>query len=235
MTTAAGRIASNLSRVREQMAEAARRAGRNASDVSLVAVTKYVTAPVAQLLFEAGCRDFGESRPQELWDKADQLESLDISWHMIGHLQRNKLQKTLPRVAVVQSVDSQRLLQAIEQWARKNDTPIRLLIEVNVSGDVEKHGFAPSDAQQAVRLAEASPWTDLRGLMCMASREGGLESARADFRRLRLLRDEMTSELPAAANFELSMGMSRDFPVAIEEGATIIRVGSALFEGIDRS
>lgn len=234
--TSADIIASNLARVREQMAEAAERVGRSADEIRLTAVTKYVTAEQARLLWEAGCHELGESRPQELWSKAAQLSSLDIRWHMIGHLQRNKLARTLPLVAFVQSVDSLRLLQAIQQWAARHERRLPILIEVNVSADPEKHGFAPTEVLNAVVHASESAWVEPQGLMCMASREGGLTAARRDFANLRELRDQLRAELPAGPTLsELSMGMSRDFPVAIEEGATIVRVGSMLFEGLDRA
>lgn len=234
--TLADRIASNLARVRDQMAEAAQRAGRSPDEILLTAVTKYVTAEAARVLYEAGCHDLGESRPQELWSKSSALGSLDIRWHMIGHLQRNKLKRTLPLVALVQSVDSLRLLQAIEQWAAQHEHCVPILIEVNVSEDPEKHGFDPKEVPGAIGHATTSPWIDPQGLMCMASREGGLTTARKNFANLRELRDALRDQLPnGPALSELSMGMSRDFSVAIEEGATIVRVGSVLFEGIDRA
>lgn len=234
--TPADIIAANLTRVREQMAEAAQRVGRSPDEIRLTAVTKYVTAKQARLLWEAGCHDLAESRPQELWAKAADLSSLDIRWHMIGHLQRNKVARTLPLVTLIQSVDSLRLMKAIEQWAAQHERHLPMLIEVNVSADPEKHGFEPPEVLNAVGQANESSWLDPLGLMCMASREGGLEDARRDFAHLRQLRDQLRDQLSDGPPLsELSMGMSRDFPVAIVEGATIVRVGSALFEGIDRA
>jgi pyridoxal phosphate enzyme (YggS family) len=218
------------------MAEAAQRAGRSPDEIRLTAVTKYVTSDKARLLWQAGCHDLGESRPQELWSKVADLGDLDLRWHMIGHLQRNKLARTLPVVSLVQSVDSLRLLRAIQKWAAQHDRCVPILIEVNVSADPEKHGFDPATVIDAVGQASESANVEPQGLMCMASREGGLTTARRDFASLRKLRDELRDQLPDGSPLsELSMGMSRDFPVAIEEGATIVRVGSTLFEGIDRA
>ncbi len=234
--TLADRIASNLARVREQMAEAAQRVGRSPDEIRLTAVTKYISAAQARVLCEAGCHDLGESRPQELWAKAAELAELDVQWHLIGHLQRNKITRTLPLVTLVQSVDSLRLLQAITQWATAHERTVPILIEVNVSADAEKHGFDPVTVGDAVHQANESPWLDPQGLMCMASREGGLTAARRDFVSLRQLRDDLRTQFPNGPSLpELSMGMSRDFQVAIEEGATIVRVGSTLVEGIDRA
>ncbi len=233
MTDAIARIANNLARVRQQIAEAAQRSGRSASDVRLVAVTKYVSADLARQLFLAGCSDLGESRPQELWAKQLALEPLDVHWHLIGHLQRNKLPRTLPLISMLHSVDSERLLAAIQSWTESHSQKMSVLIEVNVSGDTTKHGFAPDQVLDVVRKAASHPWTRIEGLMCMASLEGGRERARIDFARLRNLREAIRGQISDTFPLnELSMGMSDDFSVAIEEGATIVRIGSALFEGV---
>ncbi len=233
MAEATKRIAENLATIREQMAAAARRSGRDAADVRLVAVTKYVASDVARCLVEAGCLDLGESRPQQLWEKADQLADPRIRWHAIGHLQRNKLNRTLPLVHLVHSLDSLRLAEAIDQWAVQQNRSVDALLEVNVSGDAAKHGFRPDEVRPV--LAAARTWGGVRvqGLMAMAGRAGGPEQARRDFAGLRQLRDQLRIETPDGPDLtELSMGMSGDFPIAIEEGATLIRVGSALFEGL---
>lgn len=233
MTNTVRQLAENLACVQQQIADAAQRSGRSPADIRLVAVTKYVDSQIARCLYQAGCHDLAESRPQELWAKTDALADLEVRWHLIGHLQRNKIARTLPGTWLLQSVDSLRLLQAIQSWAETHRTQRSLLLEVNTSGDTAKHGFAPDQVQQAVREAARSPWTPVDGLMCMASLSGGLEQARVDFARLRQLRDNCHEQwLEGPPLRELSMGMSADFPVAIEEGATIIRVGSALFEGV---
>lgn len=224
------RLERNLAEVRQRMAEAARRAGRVPDDVRLVAVTKYVSAEVARALISAGCTDLGESRPQELWRKAASLADLPVRWHLIGHLQRNKLARSLPLVSLIHSGDSVRLLDAINAEATRDGRRVPLLLEVNVSGDETKHGFRPDDleplAEPLVRLSSI----EVRGLMCMAGREGCLDDARRDFESLRLLRDRLRSIWPDPATLtELSMGMSGDFEIAIEQGATLVRIGSSLF------
>lgn len=224
----------NLARVQQQIADAAARSGRKASDITLVAVTKYVTSAVAAALIEVGCSNLGESRPQELWRKAEDLQTRDVRWHFIGHLQRNKAKRTLPLVSLIHSCDSLRLLDEMNRLAGQCDTSTDALLEVNISGDESKHGFAPDEIAPAIESLPAYPHVRIQGLMSMASLQGDAEAARADFERLRLLRDEVSKNLPSNVSLnELSMGMSRDFEVAIEEGATLVRVGSALFAGVD--
>jgi pyridoxal phosphate enzyme (YggS family) len=229
----AARIKTNLTSVQDRIAAAARRAGRQPSDVKLVAVTKYVDAAVAQSLVDAGCRDLGESRPQELWEKAESLTAdMPVNWHLIGHLQRNKAARTVPLASLIHSGDSLRILQAIDEAAKTLNRSAPLLLEINISGDETKHGFALQEIGPALAEIAALANIDVRGLMAMASREGDLDQARTEFARLRGLRDRLRSVAPPNVHLnELSMGMSGDFEVAIEEGATIVRVGSALFEG----
>ena len=232
----ANQIGLNLARIRDQVAAAAKHSGRPEDEIQMVAVTKYAPIDVTRQLVEAGCSVLGESRPQQLWEKADALSELDVHWHMIGHLQRNKLRRTLPAVHLLHSIDSLRLLDAVHAWAVDAQQTVRILIEVNVSGDAEKHGFQPPEAAEALRKTVDMDFVDLRGLMGMASRKGDESIARRNFRDLRQLRDRWMKEIPNCPDLqELSMGMSRDFPIAIEEGATLIRVGSTLFDGIDLS
>ncbi len=250
MDDVARRIAENLAAVRGRIADATRRSGRAADAVTLVAVTKYVDVATAAALVDAGCHDLGESRPQELWSKAAALggtcilpvhpsqDTTDhatpaIRWHLIGHLQRNKIRRTLPLVHLIQSVDSRRLLAMINDEAALLGRPIDVLLEANISDDANKTGLPP-DAIEPL-LADASKWPHVRvrGLMGMASLEGGDEAAKRDFDRLRLLRDRLAQNIPAQVSLaELSMGMSGDYEIAIAHGATIVRVGSALFEGV---
>ncbi|MCA9119018.1 MAG: YggS family pyridoxal phosphate-dependent enzyme [Planctomycetaceae bacterium] len=228
------RIADNLAKVRQQIADAAQRSGRELAEVTLVAVTKYVDAEVARALLDAGCRDLGESRPQELWRKADALADAAPRWHFIGHLQRNKVRRTVPHISLLHACDSRRLLDELESVAGETDTEVRALIEVNISGDTSKHGFQPSEMPEVVRSLPGYRRVHVYGLMGMASLTGTLDDARRDFERLRLLRDQLLDMAPEKIELnELSMGMSNDFEVAIEEGATMVRVGSALFEGLD--
>jgi PLP dependent protein len=231
MTDDAARISENLSRVRGRIAEAAARSGRTADAVRLVAVTKYVSAEVARSLFEAGCRDLGESRPQVLWEKAAALADLPIRWHLVGHLQRNKVRRTLPLAAMIHSIDSVRLLEAIEQEPLESPAPIPVLLEVKISGEPSKYGVAPDEVEPLLVRAAGARRVAVCGLMGMASLEGGLGVARREFAALRTLRDRLRPRCPPGATLdELSMGMSGDFEVAIEQGATIVRVGTALFE-----
>lgn len=228
------RIADNVARVRQAIADAAARSGRRAAAVTLVAVSKYVGVAEIEALLAAGCCDLGESRPQSLWDKADQLARRPIRWHLIGHLQRNKARRTLPLVTLLHAGDSWRLVEAASQTMQQVGRALDVLLEVNVSGDATKTGFVPDEVEplfpQIVRL----PQLRVCGLMAMASWGGTLDEARRDFVRLRTLRDRLAAVCPPQVSLaQLSMGMSGDFEVAVEEGATLVRVGSALLEGVE--
>lgn len=228
-------IAGNLKRVRDAIESAAESSGRSADDVTLVGVTKYVDASVARQLYDAGCRDLGESRPQVLWDKAEVLAELDIRWHMIGHLQRNKVPRTVGACDLVHSVDSMRLIKAINAEGEKTDRVTNVLLEANVSGEQAKHGFSQDELKTAMSAIFELPHVKPCGLMCMAGLESDERETRNQFASLRKLREEIASAAPAGRRDgfrELSMGMSGDFEMAIEEGATIVRLGSILFEGI---
>ncbi len=234
MTENADIIARNVSRVREEITAAAERSGRSANDVTLIAVTKYVDQAITELVIQAGCLDIGESRPQELWKKAASLAAIQAQtgfrWHLIGHLQRNKIHRTLPVAELIHSIDSERLLAALH--AAAGETPVRGLLEVNVSGDPSKHGWQPADMPQVVENLTAYPQLEIVGLMTMASLTGDMTQARREFATLRELRDRLQPHCPPHCRLaELSMGMSRDFVVAVEEGATMVRVGTTLFEG----
>jgi pyridoxal phosphate enzyme (YggS family) len=233
MTELARRIADNLAQVRGRIAEAARSSGREPAAVTLLAVTKYVPAPVAAALVAAGCPELGESRPQELWTKAAELANPAIHWHLIGHLQRNKIRRTLELAHLIHSVDSRRLLSALDQQAAELGRRPAILLEANISGDITKTGMPPQEIEPLLAKAMEFPHVRICGLMGMASLEGGVDAAQRDFARLRELRDRLTTICPANVSLsELSMGMSGDFEVAIAAGATIVRIGSALFEGI---
>ncbi|MEM6799446.1 MAG: YggS family pyridoxal phosphate-dependent enzyme [Planctomycetota bacterium] len=226
-------ISDNLCRVQDRIAAAVARSGRSPEEVRLVGVTKYVDAAATAALFEAGCIDLGESRPQQLWQKAasPQLRDLPIRWHQIGHLQRNKVAKTVSVALLIHTADSDRLLRAIND-AVENDAnsagPADVLLEINTSGDAEKHGLTAEVAHELMPRLPEFPNCRVLGLMTMAAREGGPTVARQNFAALRELRDQLRSE--AAPLNELSMGMSGDFEEAIAEGSTVVRVGSALWE-----
>lgn len=232
MISAAQQIAGNLARVGDQIAAATAAAGRAPGSVQLVAVCKYVGPAETKWLVDAGCCDLGESRPQQLWDKADALGETNVRWHLVGHLQRNKVRRTLPVTSLIHSVDSARLLQEIDRCAGECSIHAKVLLEVNCSGDVEKHGLAAQEARRLIdRLVEFEDLSVV-GLMTMAPRVGGQELARNAFAKLRRLRDELQSAAPQVNLDELSMGMSGDFQEAIAEGATLVRIGSALFQGV---
>lgn len=231
--TPTDRVGKNVESVRERIADAARRAGRSADEVRLVAVTKNVSTKIAAQLAAAGCADLGESRPQALWEKAEALPLLPVRWHLIGHLQRNKVARTLPLSTLIHSVDSRRLLEEIDRQAGVQRLVADVLLEINISGDANKHGVPPAEAAALVDAAAQLGAVRLRGLMTMAALEGSAGGARRDFARLRALRDALSPNLPERVSLsELSMGMSGDFEEAIAEGATIVRIGSALFQGI---
>ena len=233
MITPERQVLDNVTAIRQRIAEAAARSGRPETDVTLVAVTKYVTAAQMRPLLAAGCHDLGESRPQQLWDKAGALADESVRWHFIGHLQRNKVRRTLPMVHLLRSGDSLRLLTAVDRELQQLGRPLPVLLEVNISGDVEKHGFLPQEVRRALPDLLSLELLRIRGLMAMSARESDRESARRDFSHLRELRDQLQKDAGNAADLsQLSMGMSRDFVTAIEEGATIVRVGSALFQGV---
>ncbi|MEM6329187.1 MAG: YggS family pyridoxal phosphate-dependent enzyme [Planctomycetota bacterium] len=227
-------IADNYNRVLDAVAAAAARAGRSAEEVTLVGVSKYVGPVATAALVEAGCSDLGESRPQQLWEKAaaPELAGTPVRWHQIGHLQRNKATRTVATASMIHTVDSPRLLRAIDS-AASAELPAEVLLEVNTSGDAEKHGLTAEEAKELVARLPEFPRCRVSGLMTMAAREGGPAVARANFAALRRLREELQADAPAGVTLpHLSMGMSGDFVEAIAEGATHVRIGSALWEGV---
>lgn len=230
------RCRGTIAAVRGRIEDACRRAGRPASSVTLVAVTKYVDEQATRTLAEAGCLDLAESRPQQLWRKAAALagHAPPIRWHLIGHLQRNKVRRTLPVVSVIQTLDSLRLLDALVAEAAAASVEVEVLVEVNLSADPTRSGALVDDVPTLVAAAARAPGVRLRGLMGMASHpESPAADARRDFARLRELRDRLAGDVDPERLRELSMGMSGDFEEAILEGSTIVRVGSALVAGLD--
>lgn len=222
-----------MARVRERIAVAAHAAGRDPASIQLVAVTKYVDAATAALLMDVGCTTLGESRPQQLWDKAAAPELAGVRWHLIGRLQRNKVRRTLPLVDLIHSVDSERLLAEIEDQAAALSLTTRVLLEVSCSGEADKQGFSVDAVRRLLSTLSQFAHVRVGGLMTMAALEGGEATARANFAALRELRDELAPQAPTGVSLnELSMGMSGDFEAAIAEGATIVRIGSSLFEGM---
>jgi pyridoxal phosphate enzyme (YggS family) len=228
------RIATNLAFVRERIAQAAERSGRKAEAVKLVAVSKYFDADFASALVAAGCRDLGEARPQDLWQKSEALSQLNPQWHLIGHLQTNKVRRTLPWVSLIHSIDSEKLLSTVNAEAATLGRQTKVLLEVNISGDAAKHGFSPDAIEPILLRAAEWPHVAIQGLMGMASLEGGATVTRRNFAALAQLRVRLLEQCPPEASLaELSMGMSHDFEAAIESGATIVRIGSALGVGLE--
>lgn len=232
------RVRANLAAVRGRVEEACRRAGRDVAAVRIVGVTKYVSADRARLLLECGCIDLAESRPQSLWEKAEALAAVEPRprWHLVGHLQRNKIRRTLPILSLLHSLDSRRLLDSLNAEAALAGQVCDLLVEVNLAGDPARTGLAEADLPPLVETACGLEHVRLCGLMGMASAPEGpaaAEIARRQFARLRELRDVLQQQVGTACVLdELSMGMSEDFEAAILEGATLVRIGSALWEGV---
>lgn len=232
------RISANLLSVRQRIAAACERVGRSPDSVRLIAVTKYASADRIRTLARLHSH-FGESRPQQLTERAAALPG--IQWHLIGQLQRNKVRSVLPHVAMIHSADSLRLLQRIESVAEELQRQPAVLLQVNVTGEESKSGFSPSELRQEwAAIRREYPHLRLQGLMTMAAASADPEDTRACFRDLRNLRDELraseVSKTTASSQQQnllphLSMGMSGDFEVAVEEGATLVRIGSLLFEG----
>jgi PLP dependent protein len=229
MSGARATLADRLAAVEGRLRAACRRAGRDRGEVTLVAVTKTVSAEVAALLPGLGVADLGESRPQGLWRKAAALPA-SVRWHLIGHLQRNKVERTLPLTHLIHSVDSLRLLSAIEDEAIRQGRTVDVLLQVNASREASKHGFAPEEVPALAPRIAALRQIRVQGLMTMAAFEDEPERCRPTFAALRELRDRLRGELGASHPLpHLSMGMSNDFEVAVEEGATLVRLGSVLF------
>jgi pyridoxal phosphate enzyme (YggS family) len=231
MSIVESRIAENLARIRAQIDAACLQAGRAHADVLLVAVTKSARLEWIEALFSQGVRDLGESRPQHLLERAEQIAT-PAHWHLIGHLQRNKVRKILPVAECVHSIDSLSLATRVDGLAAELGLRPKLLLEVNVSGEASKDGFAPEQLEADWKALCRLTQVEIRGLMTMAPFSDEPEDARMTFRRLRELRDRLAALPGSPPLVDLSMGMSGDFEVAIEEGATMIRVGTSLFDGL---
>jgi pyridoxal phosphate enzyme (YggS family) len=223
-------IADRLSRIRARMAAAAGTAGRDPSSIRLVAVSKTFPAQAVRDAYAAGQRDFGENRVQEALQKIAETADLTIRWHLLGHLQSNKARKAGPAFAMVQSVDSAELIQKLDVAAADTGQAPELLIQVDLAGEATKFGVPPSEVPRLFEAAAACRAAQVVGLMTLPPVPDTPEDARPYFRRLHALKDEwLAAGVPAPMLRELSMGMSGDFEVAIEEGATIVRVGTAIF------
>lgn len=226
-------VAQNIAGVQERIEEAARRAGRRPEDTTLMAVSKTFPAELIREAYSAGLRTFGENRVQEFASKTEALRDLaGAQWHLIGHLQTNKAAKAAELFHVVDSVDSVRLAEKLNAAAEKLQKKVAVLIEVNVGGEEAKSGVDPDSAELDDLLTSAQQWTHLefQGFMTIPPFTHHPEGSRPYFRKVRMLRDQIAGrKLPAVGTDVLSMGMSHDFPVAIEEGSTCVRVGTAIF------
>lgn len=229
-TLTSGQLAANLRRVQEAIAEACISASRPVSAVNLVAVTKGVSVDVIRQLAGCGQVEVGENRPQQLAARREELADLPVHWHLIGHLQRNKIRLVVPGTALIHSVDSLRLADALDAEALSRGVPVRCLLEVNVSGEVAKHGFAPPALPGVLEHLDRLKRLEVVGLMAMSGLESEPATARRQFEEVRELADRCNANPVARFRLnELSMGMSGDFREAIAAGATLVRIGSALF------
>ncbi len=223
-------IATNLADLRQRIQRAAQDAGRNRSEVRLLAVSKTFALDHVRAAAAAGQEDFGENRVQEALQKIDGSADLKIRWHLIGTLQSNKVRKAAPRFSAIHSVDSLRLLQALDAAAADAGTSPELLVQVDLAGETTKHGAPPGEAMEIVRAAAGSRSARCVGLMTIPPFFEDPEGARPYFAQLSALRATLLKEgVDPALLRELSMGMSHDFEIAVQEGATIVRLGTAIF------
>jgi pyridoxal phosphate enzyme (YggS family) len=227
-------VALRLAEVRRRIADAATSAGRDPSSVRLVAVSKTFPIDAIREAFAAGQRDFGENKVQEGLQKFATSADLSIRWHLLGHLQTNKVRKAVAAFAMIQAVDSVELLQKLERAAEESGHTPELLIQVDLAGEATKFGAPPREVPRLFEAAAACRAARIVGLMTLPPIPDTPEDARPWFRQLRDLRDEwLASGVPAPMLRELSMGMSGDFEAAIQEGATMVRVGTAIFGSRD--
>ena len=229
-------LSQQLTRVRERIQQACARASRDPSSVTLIGVTKGVAVEAIREILALGVTEIGENRVQEASTKhsALRIPHSALRWHLIGHLQRNKADDAVRLFDVIHSVDSLRLLEALERQAAKAGRSVEVLIQVNVSGEATKSGCRPDEATTLAEAVLGSRHLTLKGLMTLAPFSDNPEDARPHFRRLRELRDQLEQRFHSSlvtrhSSLLLSMGMSQDFEVAIEEGADAVRIGTALF------
>lgn len=223
-------ISENIAAVRQRIAAAAAAAGRDPQSVRLLAVSKTFSADHVRTAYAAGQRDFGENKVQEALQKIEATAELSIRWHLIGHLQSNKARRAAAAFAAIHAIDSVDLLRRVDQAAAEADAAPDVYIQVDLAGEETKFGAPEADVPEIARAALECRAIRLRGLMLLPPWFDDAEQARPYFRRLRLLRDRLVEDgTPASQLGDLSMGMSHDFEVAIQEGATLVRVGTAIF------
>ncbi|NLG14755.1 MAG: YggS family pyridoxal phosphate-dependent enzyme [Lentisphaerae bacterium] len=219
-------ISVNLNAIREQIDTELQKAGRKPGDTRLLAVSKTFPPAIIQEAYDAGQRLFGENKVQELKEKKPLLPD-DIEWHLIGHLQQNKVKNAIENAAWIHSIDSEKLLTRINRIADELGAAPKVLLEINISGETSKFGLVPDQAEQVIESGLQGP-AICKGLMTMAPADATTSELHAIFAGLRKLRDKLEQNLGRKFP-ELSMGMTADFPIAIAEGATIVRIGSAIF------
>lgn len=222
-------IKENINYVEHVIDKACNESGRNRSEVTLIAVSKTKPVEMLQEAYETGCRDFGENKVQELVDKYEVMPK-DIRWHMIGHLQRNKVKYIVDKVYLIHSVDSLRLAEEISKEAVKKNVNVNVLIEVNAAGEETKFGTTTEEAKQLVRDVAKLPNVYIKGLMTIAPMVDEAEENRQFFKQLKKLSVDIAAENIDNVSMEvLSMGMTGDYSVAVLEGATLVRVGTGIF------
>lgn len=222
-------IAENYKQVKENIAQACRAVGRNPEEVTLIAVSKTKPVEMLQQAYDAGARCFGENKVQEIMDKYPCLPE-DIKWHMIGHLQRNKVKYIVDKAAMIHSVDSLRLAEAIEQEAKKQNVKVPVLIEVNVAGEESKFGLKPEEVLPFLETVSNFEHLQVKGLMTIAPYVENPEENRQIFRQLKKISVDIDQKNINNINMSvLSMGMTGDYQVAVQEGATMVRVGTGIF------
>ena len=226
-------VKENLRAVEERVEEACRRAGRSREEVTLIAVSKTKPTSAIREVMEAGVVDFGENKVQEMCRKIEEIKE-PLHWHLIGHLQRNKVKYVVDKAYLIHSVDSLRLAEEIEKEAAKRNLVCPILVEINIGEEESKSGIRKEEAVALVKQIAALPHVKIKGLMCVPPVTEDPEESRPYFRQLSSLRKEIQAmELSGVEMKELSMGMTGDFEVAIEEGATFVRVGTAIFGARD--
>jgi pyridoxal phosphate enzyme (YggS family) len=221
-------LSDSIFEVKRRIDAACKRSGRRSDQVTLVAVSKTLPVDYIKQAYQAGLRIFGESRPQEVRDKTAVLPQ-DIEWHFIGPLQTNKIKYVLPVCTLIHSVDSMHLAKAISDFCQKKDISANILLEVNTSDESSKIGVQPKEAVEIFKKIRLFPNINIVGLMTIAPFTNVEADIRQSFRLLAKLKEELHSEIGRNQQFELSMGMSQDYEIAIEEGSTMIRVGTSIF------
>ena len=227
-------IAENLREIEEKLTCAAQKSGRKRSDILLLAVSKTIDVPHIKQAVELGCRELGENRVQEIIEKYDQIPG--VEWHLIGHLQTNKVKYIVDKVKLIHSVDSLKLGEEISKRCEKADRTMDILVEVNMAGEESKSGVAPEDAKALCRELSKLDRLCIKGLMTVAPYDPIPENNRVYFKKMKRLFDEIKAEnLPNTDMQHLSMGMTNDYEVAVEEGADIVRIGTGIFGARDYS